>query len=107
MKKSIKKTIKNTKKVEKEKYVTLDIFNKAMKNIDARFVSVDKKFDDFASAILKGVEEIIKEQTLRMEALFEDKKDKDKIYFKDGLNTQNFKIKDLEKRVEKIEKRVF
>ena len=45
-----------------------------MKNIDARFVSVDKKFDDFATTILKKIEAMIKEQTLRIEALLKIKR---------------------------------
>lgn len=127
MKKVVKKTFKNTIKnnsksktlLKKGDFVTNDVFKKDMNRIDKRFEAVDKRFEavdkrfdaidkrfeDQTNTLISAIESVM-EVVHRIEVNQEKDREEAKVFREMAIGHDN-KIKDLDNRVVKIERKVF
>ncbi len=122
-KKTIKNTIKNNSKsktlLKKDDFVTNDIFKKEINNLNKRFDSVDKwlisfnkkseeadkRFEDQTNTLISAIESVM-EVVHRIEVNQEKDREEAKVFREMAIGHDN-KIKDLDNRVVKIERKVF
>lgn len=93
-----KKYFKTEIRKELENFVTKDTFKKEMDRID-------KRFEDQTNTILGAVENLLENAVNRLEVGFEKEREEQKVFREMMLGHDN-KIKNLDKRVVKLEAKV-